>query len=147
MAYDEGLATRIRRHFSGRTDVTERKMFGGLAFLCNGRMCCGIVGTDLMVRVSKDAYESTLAEPHVRPMDFTGRPMKGFVYVARVALRTPTSLRTWLSRGAQVAREQEAVAVRKGRTPKPHPGARKRRRGSPSDATGRHPNRERRRSH
>jgi hypothetical protein len=61
-------------------------MFGGLAFLCDGRMCCGIVGTDLMVRVPIDAYESTLAEPHVRPMDFTGRPMKGFVYVARVAL-------------------------------------------------------------
>src|SRR5688572_22090866 len=107
MAYDEGLASRIRSHFKGRTDVTERKMFGGLAFLCSGRMCCGIVGTDLMVRVPTGAYESTLAEPHVRPMDFTGRPMKGFVYVARVALGTPTSLRAWVSRGEQVAREQE----------------------------------------
>ena len=79
MAYDDGLAIRIRNHFKGHTDVTERKMFGGLAFLCNGRMCCGIVGTDVMVRVPKDAYESALAENHVRPMDFTGRPMKGFV--------------------------------------------------------------------
>ena len=58
MAYDEGLASRIRSHFKGRTDVTERKMFSGLAFLCSGRMCCGIVGTDLMVRVPKGAYES-----------------------------------------------------------------------------------------
>jgi TfoX/Sxy family transcriptional regulator of competence genes len=140
MAYDEGLATRIRRHFNGRTDVTERKMFGGLAFLCNGRLCCGIVGTDLMVRVPKDAHESTLAEPHVRPMDFTGRPMKGFVYVARLALRTPTSLRRWLSSGEKVAREQEALALRKGRKPQSH---RKRRRGSPSDATRRQPNHER----
>lgn len=124
MAYDERLATRIRSHFKGRTDVTERKMFGGLAFLCNGRMCSGIVGTDLMARVPKDAYESALAEPHVRPMDFTGRPMKGFVYVARTALRTPASLRTWLSRGEQVAREQAAVAVRKGRKLQSHSGAR-----------------------
>ena len=115
MAYDEGLATRIRSHFKGRTDVTERRMFGGLAFLCNGRMSCGIVGTDLMVRVPKGAYESTLAEPHVRPMDFTGRPMKGFVYVAQTALRTPASLRRWLSSGEQVAREQEALASRKSR--------------------------------
>ena len=142
MAYDEGLATRIRSHFTGRTDVTERKMFGCLAFLCDGRMCCGIVGTDLMVRVPTGAYESTLAEPHVRPMDFTGRPMKGFVYVARVAVRTPTSLRTWLSRGEQVAHDQEAVAVRQRRTPS-HPGAGKGRRGSPADATGRQPNHER----
>lgn len=87
MAYDERLATRIRSHFNGRTDVTERKMFGGLAFLCNGRMCCGIVGADLMVRVPKGAYESTLAEPHVRPMDFTARATKGFVYVALVVRR------------------------------------------------------------
>lgn len=115
MAYDEGLATRLRSHFKGRTDVTERRMFGGLAFLCNGRMCCGIVGTDLMVRVPKGAYESTLAEPHVRPMDFTGRPMKRFVYVAQTALRTPESLRRWLSSGEHVAREQEARASRKSR--------------------------------
>jgi hypothetical protein len=69
-------------------------------------------------------------------MDFTGRPMKAFVYVARVALRTPTSLRSWLSRGEQVAREQEAPALRQGRKPQSQAGARKRRRVSPSDATG-----------
>ena len=143
MAYDEALATRIRSHFNGRTEVTERKMFGGLAFLCDGRMCCGIVGTDLMVRVPKDAYESTLAEPHVRPMDFTGRPMKGFVYVARVALRTPTSLRSWLTRGEKAAREQEALALRKGRKRQSHPGVHKRRGGSSSDATRRQPKHER----
>ena len=135
MAYDEGLAIRIRSHFKGRTHLTERKMFGGLAFLCNGRMCCGIVGSDLMVRVPKDAYQSALGEPHVRPMDFTGRPMKGFVYVARTALRRSASLRRWLSSGEQVAREQKAVASRKSRKAQSHPGARKGRRGSRSDGT------------
>jgi hypothetical protein len=82
MAYDERLANRIRQALSGRRDIGERKMFGGLAFLCQGRMCCGIVGNDLMVRVPLDEFDAVLRRQHVRPMDFTGKPLRGFVYVS-----------------------------------------------------------------
>ena len=99
MAYDETLANRIRRAFGARRDITERKMFGGLTFLCRGRMCCGIVGTDLMVRVVDDQFDRIMREPHVRPMDFTGRPLRGFVYVSPPGFRTMAALRRWLARG------------------------------------------------
>jgi hypothetical protein len=91
MAYDEELANRIRRALAGRRDVTERKMFGGLAFLCQGRMCCGIVGNDLMVRVPLDEFDAALRRRHVRPMDFTGKPLRGFVYVSPPGFRTATA--------------------------------------------------------
>lgn len=71
MAYDERLAERIRRVFEARRDVVETKMFGGLTFLCRGRMCCGIVGRDLMVRVGDNEFDVIMRGRHVRPMDFT----------------------------------------------------------------------------
>src|SRR6266566_3742163 len=70
MAYDEPLANRIRQALGTRNDITERKMFGGLAFLYLGRMCCGIVGRDLMVRISDDEFDAVMRGRHVRPMDF-----------------------------------------------------------------------------
>jgi hypothetical protein len=73
MAYDERLANRIRQAFDTRSDITERKMFGGLAFLYRGRMCCGIVGSDLMVRIPDDEFDAVMRGRHVRPMDFTGK--------------------------------------------------------------------------
>ena len=106
MAYDEPLANRIRQAFGSRHDITERKMFGGLAFLCRGWMCCGIVGRDLMVRVPDDEIDAVLRGRYVRPMDFTGRPLKGFVYVSPPGFRTAAALRTWLSRGERVAAEK-----------------------------------------
>ncbi|MDH3625981.1 MAG: TfoX/Sxy family protein, partial [Myxococcales bacterium] len=72
MAYDEKLAGRVREVLARRRGVTEKKMFGGLSFLVNGHMCCGIVGDDLMVRVGPDAYEGALKKKGARPMDFTG---------------------------------------------------------------------------
>ncbi|MBI3400651.1 MAG: TfoX/Sxy family protein [Acidobacteria bacterium] len=102
MAYDEKLAGRIRRAIGARRDVTERQMFGGLAFMCRGRMCCGIVGCDLMVRVAGDEFAAVMRLRHVRPMDFTGRPLRGFVYVSPPGLRTAAALRRWLSRGLRV---------------------------------------------
>ena len=97
MSYDEKLADRIRRALGPRDDVEERKMFGGLAFLRDGRMFCGIANDDLMVRVGPDNYEKALQKPHVRPMDFTGRPMKGYVYVAPPGRRTDAALRAWVN--------------------------------------------------
>ena len=108
MAYDEQIANRIRREFGARADITERKMFGGLTFLCQGRMCCGIVGSDLMVRVPEDEVAAVMRGRHVRPMDFTGKPLRGFVYVAPPGFGTDTALRRWLSYGEQVAMEKAA---------------------------------------
>ncbi len=82
MGYDEETAERVRRVLAGRRDVVEKKMVGGRSFMVSGSMCCGVTRTALMVRVGPEAYERTLAEPHVRPMEFAGRPMSGFVRVA-----------------------------------------------------------------
>ena len=112
MAYDEKLAQRIRQAFGTRRDVAERKMFGGLTFLCGGRMCCGIIGADLMVRVAEDQFDEVVRRRHVRPMDFTGRPMRGFVYVSPRGFRTAAELRAWLSHGERVASQKAAKPPR-----------------------------------
>lgn len=111
MAYDELLAKRIRRALGDRHDISERRMFGGLAFLCRGRMCCGIVGADLMVRVPVEEVDAVMRRGHARPMDFTGKPLKGFVYVSPPGFRTAAALRTWLALGERVA-EAKAVEER-----------------------------------
>jgi hypothetical protein len=104
MAYDEHLANRIRRALGNRSEFTERKMFGGLAFLRDGRMCCGIVENDLMVRIPIDEFDAALRRRHVRPMDFTGKPLRGFVYVSPPGFATAVSLRVWLTRGERAAK-------------------------------------------
>ena len=108
MAYDEQLANRIRQAFGTRHDITERRMFGGLAFLCRGRMCYGIIGRDLMVRIPDDEFDAVMRRRYVRPMDFTGKALRGFVYVSPPGFRTLTALRAWLSRGERVAEEMAA---------------------------------------
>jgi len=99
MSYDEGLAARTRAILAARADLGERKMFGGLAFLVGGHMCCGIIGTELMVRVGPEGFERALSQAHARPMDFTGKPLRGMVNVAAAGLRTDRSLRAWIARG------------------------------------------------
>lgn len=99
VAFDEGLAERIREVTAGRPEISERTMFGGLCFLHEGNMCFGVIGTELMVRVGREAYESSLLLPHAREMDFTGRAMRGMVYVAEPGLREDEDLRAWLERG------------------------------------------------
>jgi TfoX/Sxy family transcriptional regulator of competence genes len=99
MSYDEKTADRVRRILSRRTDVAERKMFGGLCFMVNGGMCCGLTSTALMVRVGPDRYDEALGQPHARPMDFTGRPLAGMVYVDPRGYRTDSALAGWVQRG------------------------------------------------
>ncbi len=106
MAYDEALAARIRSVLAERGDVTEQKMFGGIAFMIGGRMAVGVVSDDLMVRVGPDAHDEALARPHVRPMDFTGRPMRGFVYVAPAGVADDPELQRWVEAGASFAASQ-----------------------------------------
>lgn len=84
MAYDEGLAQRVREVLAGRQDLSERKMFGGLCFMLGGNMCAGVIGDELMLRVGPDAWADVLARPHAREMDFTGRTSRGMVYVGRI---------------------------------------------------------------
>jgi TfoX N-terminal domain len=88
MAFDEDLAERVREALPADVlaRVTERKMFGGLAFMLDGNMFVGIVGDDLMARLGPDAADAALERPHVRIMDFSGRPMKGMVFVGPGAL-------------------------------------------------------------
>jgi TfoX/Sxy family transcriptional regulator of competence genes len=117
MAYDERLADRVRRALAARDDVSERKMFGGIAFMVAKGMAVGIVADDLMVRVGPDAWEDALARPHARPMDFTGKPMKGFVYVAAPGINTPRALATWVDR-ALVFVDGLATAPKPKRKPK-----------------------------
>lgn len=97
MAYDEKLADRIRKALAGRKGLTERKMFGGIAFMLRGNMCCGVVKNDLVVRIGPHRYNEALHKPHARPMDFTGRPLKGFVFVSHGGYRTDRALQKWLS--------------------------------------------------
>jgi TfoX/Sxy family transcriptional regulator of competence genes len=99
MAYDAELADRVRELLEPRRDITERKMFGGVAFMVNGNMFVGVSDSDLMVRVGPDAHQASLARPHARPMDFTGRPMKGYVFVGASGYRTRKALETWVERG------------------------------------------------
>lgn len=96
MAFDEGMAQRLREVFAGLKGVTEKKMFGGIAFMDRGNMCCGVVNDTLMARVGPDAYSEALKKPHARQMDFTGRPLTGFVYVDPPGFAEDEQLRTWV---------------------------------------------------
>ncbi len=103
MAYDEVLAERIRAVLRDRDDVEERKMFGGIAFMVAGRMAVGVTHDDLMVRVGPDAHDVALSRPHTRPMDFTGRPTRGMVYVLPEGTSDGSDLRAWVDQAVAVA--------------------------------------------
>jgi TfoX/Sxy family transcriptional regulator of competence genes len=99
MSYDEKLAARVRAVLSARDDVVEKRMFGGLCFMVSGAMCCGLTKNGFMVRVGAERYDEALAQPHARPMDFTGRPLKGMVYVAPEGIGSDAALGRWIRRG------------------------------------------------
>lgn len=99
MAFDTSLAERVRQQLRKQSSLEEKKMFGGLAFMVKGHMCCGIVGNELMVRVGPEQHAEALQQPHTRPMDFTGKPMKGMVYIAAAGLAKDAALRAWVERG------------------------------------------------
>jgi TfoX/Sxy family transcriptional regulator of competence genes len=97
MAYDEHLASQVRRALADRGDVTEKRMFGGLCFMVRGHMCCGVEKNRMMLRVGPERHAATMKRPGAAPMDFTGRPMKGFLFVARDALATRRQVERWLA--------------------------------------------------
>jgi len=113
VAFDEQLAERVRATVADRRDVAERRMFGGLTFLVGGHMCCGVQADELIVRLGPDGAAQALARRHVRPMDFTGRPLAGFVTVDHQGLSGP-ALNRWVA---------QAVKWAESLPPKPPPRA------------------------
>ena len=103
MAYSEELALRVRQSLGEHTGVVERRMFGGLCFMAHGNMCCGVMGDEVIVRVGAERYESALNLPNAREMDFTGRPMRGFVVVSSEGVSSDDDLDEWVQRGVSFA--------------------------------------------
>lgn len=104
MAFDEGLAQRVREVLTDTEGLAEKRMFGGLAWLLDGNMAVAVLGPELVVRVGPDVYDEVLAERGVRPFDFTGRPMRGWVLVEQDATGEEAELTAWIVRGLAFAR-------------------------------------------
>jgi TfoX/Sxy family transcriptional regulator of competence genes len=103
MAYDEDLAERVREVLAARSDVSERKMFGGIVFMVAGNMACGVLGEDLIARLGDEEGEKALTEDGVRPFDFTGKPMKATVYISAERTSDDAGLAEWVDAGADYA--------------------------------------------
>jgi hypothetical protein len=103
MAFDTGLADRIRARLGKRKGLTEKKMFGGIGFMLGGNMACGVHGQDMIVRVKPEETEKALSEPHTRQFDLTGRPMKGWILVEPKGLAQDADLGKWVGVGATYA--------------------------------------------
>lgn len=104
MAYSKKLAERIRKVLEDVDGVTEKKMFGGLSFLLNRNMCAGVLEDNIVIRVGPEKYEEALKLPNAKPMDFTGRHMKGFIYVDSEGYKTDKSLKKWINKGLDFAK-------------------------------------------
>ncbi len=112
MSYSEQLASRVRECLSRRRNVEEKKMMGGLTFMVNGKMCVGILGEDLMCRIDPGAYDAALGRKGCREMDFTGRPMKGFVFISPEGTGRARDLAYWVDLALQFNRKARASAKR-----------------------------------
>lgn len=103
MAFDEGLAQRIRELVEEYPGFSEKRMFGGIGFMLRGNMACGVNKDDLIVRVGPERYDGALAQPNARPFDLTGRPMKGWVTVAPGGYESDRDLASWVQQGVDFA--------------------------------------------
>ncbi|MDP6358082.1 MAG: TfoX/Sxy family protein [Planctomycetota bacterium] len=103
MAYNERLAESIRSVLHQKKGITERKMFGGIAFMLNGNMFCGIVDDKLMLRLGNAGVEEALEQPHTRPMDFTGRVMKSMLYVDPEVIVSDADVESWVVKAVDFA--------------------------------------------
>lgn len=116
MSYDAEAADRVRQLLSARNDVVEKRMVGGgLSFLVNGNMCCGITGTALMVRVGAESREQALREPHAQPMQFAGRALSGFICIEPAGFAADDALARWVQRGLAFVSGLPAKPIRPGR--------------------------------
>lgn len=128
MAYNEQLAVRARELLAETPGFAEQKMFGGLCFTVKGNMCCGVLNDDLVLRVEPDTAQRLLREPHVRPMDFTGRPLKGFLFVGVDAVKKKSELRKYVSLSLDFATSLPAKPAKSGKKRPTKSSASKRRR-------------------
>jgi TfoX/Sxy family transcriptional regulator of competence genes len=103
VAYNKDLTLRIQAALSGLPGLVEKKMFGGVGFIVNGNMACGVHGNDLIVRVGPDRYEAALAEPHVKVFDLTGKPMSGWILVEPDGYQDEAELKSWVVKGVEFA--------------------------------------------
>lgn len=103
MAFDEKLASRVRQALGELPGLEEKKMFGGVGYLVMGNMACGVNKEDLIIRVGPEKYANYLGYPGVRPFDFTGKPMRGWILVAPSGIKTETDLVAWVKRGIDFA--------------------------------------------
>ena len=103
MAYNEPLAERIRTRLKGTKGLTEKKMFGGVGFMINGNMACGVHKQDMVVRLSNEASEAALKRAHVKVFDMTGRPMKGWILVEPQGVASDQALQAWIDQSVSFA--------------------------------------------
>ena len=103
MAYDEGLAHRIREIVSDQPGLVEKKMFGGVGFMLQGNMACGVNKEDLIVRIGPEQYDAAVTRPNTKPFDITGRPMKGWVVVEPDGYESDEVLQEWVQQGVDFA--------------------------------------------
>lgn len=103
MAYDEGLAHRIREILHEQPGLVEKKMFGGVGFMLHGNMACGVNKENLIVRIGPDKYEVAMTGPNTRPFDLTGRPMTGWVIVEPDGFESDAALKHWVQQGVDFA--------------------------------------------
>lgn len=131
MAYDEKLEARIRDFLGPRADLETKKMFGGLCFLINGNMACGVLNRDLIAKVDPERHDALLKKPGARPFDFSGRPMKGILYVGPDGVKTSKALRFWVETSVAHAQSKPAKSGRKKAGAKDTPRAKDKPRGRP----------------
>ena len=122
MAFDETLAKRIRTILAARKDLVEKHMFGGVCFMIRRRMCCGIIDSSLMARLDPDLADRLADHPHVRPMDFTGKPMRGYLFVDPEGIDSPKALKSWIERSVAYVEtmpvQKKSTAAKPRRTTK-----------------------------
>ena len=115
MAYDEQLATRVQKYFHKHAvSFEEKRMMGGLCFMVNGKMCVGVETERLMARIDPAMYEKCLERKGCRPMDFTGRPMRGFVFVYAEGYATDRDLTSWLDLALEFNPRAKSSKKRRG---------------------------------
>jgi TfoX/Sxy family transcriptional regulator of competence genes len=115
MAFDEKLASRIREILSESKGITEKKMFGGVCFLLNGKMVCGVLKDELIAKIGRENHERIVTREHVRPFDFSGKPMMGMVYVAAEGVKTKKDLSRWVEMSKENTRTNAAKTPKRTR--------------------------------
>ena len=122
MAFDEKLAGRIREILGTSPHIVEKKMFGGVCFLLDGKMACGVLNSDLISKIGRENHEKIKDQKHVRPFDFSGKPMMGIIYVAPAGLKTKKDLARWVEMGVEHSRSLPAKKKKQGVRSQAAPG-------------------------